>query len=116
MLLHHLRIGWRNIRGQRLYSVIHIVGLSVGICACIVIYLIAQYEFSFDGFHPDAGRIYRVVAEARTDEGERLFWNSPIPVVANLEHRVSGFEGRTAFTGFGETIKVLSEKGEDLAM
>jgi hypothetical protein len=116
MLLHHLRIGWRNIRSQRLYSIIHIVGLSVGICACIVIYLIAQYEFSFDRFHPDAGRIYRVVATARTDEGDRLFWNCPIPTVANMEHRVTGFEARTAFTGFGETIKVLSDHGEELAM
>jgi len=115
MLLHHLRIGWRNIRGQRLYSIIHIVGLSVGICACIVIYLITQYEFSFDSFHPDTGRIYRVVAEARTDEGNMLFWNSPFPTISNLEHRVTGFEARTAFTGFGETVKVLSEKGEVLA-
>ena len=116
MLLHHLRIGWRNIRGQRLYSAIHIVGLSVGICACIVIYLIAQFEFSFDLFHPDAGRIYRVVATARTDEGEQLFWNSPFPTVANLEHRVTGFEAQAAFTAFGETIKVLSERGEEVAI
>ncbi len=115
MLLHHLRIGWRNIRGQRFYSVIHIVGLSVGICACVVIYLITQYEFSFDTFHPNSSRIYRVVAGARTDEGEQLFWNSPFPTISNLEYRVTGFEARTAFTGFGETIQVLSERGEEVA-
>jgi hypothetical protein len=112
MLLHHLRIGWRNIRGQRLYSVIHIAGLSVGICACIVIYLIAQYEFSFDSFHPGSGRIYRVVAEARTDEGNILFWNSPFPAVSGIEHRVTGFEATTMFRGFGESIRAISENGE----
>ena len=115
MLFHHLRIGWRNIRSQRFYSVIHIVGLSVGVCACVVIYLIAQYEFSFDAFHPDARRIYRVVADARTDEGNTLFWNSPFPAVSSLEHRVAGFEATTAFTGFGESVKVLSANGEVLA-
>src|SRR5262249_50385107 len=63
----------------------------------------------------DAGRIYRVVAGARTDEGDQLFWNSPFPTISNLEYRVTGFEARTAFTGFGETIKVLSERGEVFA-
>jgi putative ABC transport system permease protein len=94
---------------------IHVLGLAIGICACIAIYLIAQYEFSFDTFHPDAGRIYRVVAAARTDEGNTLFWNSPFPAVASIEHEVTGFEAKTAFRGFGESIKVLSEQEEELA-
>ena len=86
-----LRSAWRNILHQRIYSVMHIGGLAIGICACVAIFLIAQYEFSFDAFHPGASRIYRVVAEVRTDEGNTVFWNSPFPQVSSIEPLVMGF-------------------------
>ncbi|UFH57809.1 permease prefix domain 2-containing transporter [Spirosoma sp. KNUC1025] len=62
MLPTYLKIASRKLIRNKLYSFINVVGLALGICACLVIYLITRYEFSFDKFHPDLGRIYCVDA------------------------------------------------------
>jgi hypothetical protein len=45
---------------HRMFAVINILGLALGICFCLIIFLVVRYEFSFDRFHPDGDRIYRV--------------------------------------------------------
>jgi hypothetical protein len=111
MFRHQLRMAWRSLLLQRGYSAIHILGLSVGVCACIVIYLITRYEFSFDDFHPGAGRIYRIVGEFQTREGSTVFLNSPFRELAGVEHLITGFEAQTGFHIFGQSITVPSENG-----
>jgi hypothetical protein len=101
-----VKVAWRNILRQRWYSLIHILGLAIGICVCIVIYLIGRYELSFDNFHPDAGRIYRIVGDVRDKDGNLIFLNSPFKEVAGIEHLIAGFEDKTAFHVFGSAISV----------
>ncbi len=61
MIKNYFTIAWRNIRHNLTYSFINVFGLALGICTCIVIFLITHYEFSTDAFHPGGKRIYRVV-------------------------------------------------------
>jgi len=103
-----VKVAWRNILRQRWYSLIHVLGLAIGICVCIVIYLIGRYELSFDNFHPDANRIYRVVGDVRDKDGNVVFLNSPFKAVAGIEHLIGGFEAKAAFHVFGSTITVPS--------
>jgi putative ABC transport system permease protein len=107
-----VKVAWRNILRQRWYSLIHVLGLSIGICVCIVIYLIGRYELSFDNFHPDATRIYRIVGDVRDKDGNLIFLNSPFKEVAGVEHLISGFEAKTAFHIFGSTISIPSTNGQ----
>jgi putative ABC transport system permease protein len=51
MIKNYLKIAWRNIWKNKVFSAINIVGLSVGMAACIVIMLFVSYEKSFDDFH-----------------------------------------------------------------
>src|SRR5580658_7033913 len=60
MLRNCFRIAWRIIGRNRLYTLISVLSLALGICGCIVIWLVAHYEYSFDRWHPDVNRIYRV--------------------------------------------------------
>jgi len=106
-----VRIAWRNILLQRWYSLIHVLGLAIGMCVCIMIYLIGRYELSFDNFHPDANRIYRIVGEVRDKDGNLIFLNSPFRQVAGIEHMIAGFGSATAFHVFGSSISVPSENG-----
>src|SRR5580658_736318 len=106
-----IKVAWRNILRQRGYSVIHVVGLAIGICACLVIYLIGRYELSFDRFHPDAGRIYRVVGEVRDENGNTVFLNSPFQEVSGIEHLIPGFEAKAAFHLYGSAISVPASDG-----
>ncbi len=56
------RTAVRRVAKDKLFSIINILGLTIGISACLLIWLIAHYELSFDRFHPDRDRIYRAVS------------------------------------------------------
>lgn len=60
MFKNYIKIALRNITKQKLYSLINIVGLTLGITCCIIIYLFIQDEYSFDKFHEKIGDIYLV--------------------------------------------------------
>lgn len=63
MLKNYFRAAWRNLQHNKVFSGINIIGLSIGISASLVIYLIVSYHMSFDRSHPDGDRIYRVVTD-----------------------------------------------------
>ncbi|MEJ0054981.1 MAG: FtsX-like permease family protein [Bacteroidota bacterium] len=52
----------RHLVRQKLSSVIHIVGLTLGLCTCLLIGLWISYQMSFDSYHNDVDRIYRVIS------------------------------------------------------
>lgn len=68
MLRNYIVVAWRNLLRYKLYSLINVVGLAVGMTCCILMLLWVQDELSFDLFHEKADRIYRIVTEnqART--------------------------------------------------
>ncbi len=92
MLKNYFQVAFRTLYRSRLFSLINIFGLSVGISAALVIYLIVQYDFSFDKFHKDSSRIYRVVSEFRFS-GE-AFHNSGVtyPMANALRKEATGIE------------------------
>jgi putative ABC transport system permease protein len=63
MIKNYLKIAFRSFGRHKLFTLINVVGLSIGISAALVIYLIVHYDFTFDKFHKDEDRIYRVVSD-----------------------------------------------------
>ncbi|MCB0294705.1 MAG: ABC transporter permease, partial [Calditrichaeota bacterium] len=61
MLKNYFKIFLRNINRFKLYSIINIVGLAVGMTACILILLFIQAEVSYENMHTRAEQIYRVL-------------------------------------------------------
>ena len=96
MLKNYFKIAWRNIVRNQTYTAINVLGLSLGICACIIIYLLTSLEFSYDRFHPDSERIFRVTGGLERVNGEKEFLNSPFYELASIEHEVRGFESKAA--------------------
>jgi putative ABC transport system permease protein len=111
MLLNYLKIASRNIRRHRLYSLVNVLGLSLGICACLTLYLIISYEFSFDRFLPERNRIYRIVGERTNTRGERSFVNSVYGDVAGFETEIPGYAVKTGWYTFGWNIAIPNTKG-----
>jgi putative ABC transport system permease protein len=66
MLKNYFKIAFRNLWRHRVFSFINIMGLSVGMTACLLIFLYVRFEMSYDKFHPKVDRIYRVVADIKT--------------------------------------------------
>lgn len=63
MIRNYLKITLRNLVKHRMYSLINILGLAVGIACCILITLFVRYELSYDQYHSKADRIYRVTRD-----------------------------------------------------
>jgi putative ABC transport system permease protein len=61
MIKNYFKIAFRGFWKHKLFTLINIIGLTIGISAALVIFLIVQFDFSFDKFHKDGNRIYRVV-------------------------------------------------------
>ena len=66
MFKNYINVALRNLKRQRAYSLINIIGLSVGIMACIVIVLYVQNESSYEKFYPNSENIYRVTTHYET--------------------------------------------------
>jgi len=64
MIRNYLKIAFRNIRRQKGYAFINISGLAIGMAACVLILLWVRDETSFDAYHENADRIYRVTVDA----------------------------------------------------
>jgi putative ABC transport system permease protein len=58
MLKNYIKIAWRNLSNQKLYSLINIGGLAVGLAVCMTIMLYVAHEMSYDKFHKNGDRIY----------------------------------------------------------
>lgn len=72
MLRNNLIIAWRHLLRHQLYSVISISGLAIGMACCILIGLYVQHELSYDQFHENAHRIYRLVSPVTPIQFEPL--------------------------------------------
>ena len=69
MFKNYLKIAWRNIVRQKGYSGINIIGLAIGIAACLLILQYVSFELSYENFHTNKDRIYRVQQD-RFDNGK----------------------------------------------
>ncbi|HEY5371330.1 MAG TPA: ABC transporter permease [Hanamia sp.] len=63
MIKNYFKIAWRNLLKRKLYSTINIFGLSLGIACSLLLYLFISYNLSFDRYHKNASRTYRVLNE-----------------------------------------------------
>lgn len=95
MLKNYLRIAARILARNKVYTIINVLGLAIGACGCIVIWLVGGYELSFDRFHPDADRIYRVVEGGKP--GERKSTSVLTPMAQAIRETIPGIEAVTAY-------------------
>src|ERR1700704_4416409 len=69
MIKNYLKTAIRNLRRNKSYSLINVLGLAVGIAACLLIFLVIQFETSFDNFHSKKANIYRIGTEFHNQDG-----------------------------------------------
>lgn len=110
MIKNYFKIAFRGFRKHKLFTLINIVGLSIGISACLVIYLIVHYDLTFDKFHKDSDRIYRVVTNY-SFSGE-VGYNSGVcgPLASAVQAQVPGVEVTSPFFTLGQVNVFIDKK------
>lgn len=72
MFQNYFKTAFRNFSRHKVFAIINIIGLTVGIASCLLIYLYVSFEMSFDSFHPDKKSIYRLVSDIQISSGEKF--------------------------------------------
>lgn len=97
MLKNYLKIAFRSIRKHKGYSLINIIGLSLGMAICILILLWVQHELSYDRFHKNRDHIYRIYQDYHHAGGISQFSNVPQPVGPEIQNTIPEVEFVTRF-------------------
>jgi putative ABC transport system permease protein len=104
---HFVKTAFRSLIRNANYTVINIAGLAVGIAVCMMIFIIIQYQTSFDTFHTKKDRIYRLLTQSRHADAATITYgkNVPFPMPAGL---------KTAFPQLEEIAPVYASHNDEL--
>jgi len=111
MLKNYLKITWRNVRNNKIYSFVNIMGLAVGMACCILILLWIQDELSFDKFHENYSDIYRTIPELQGTK----YSSNPLALAAVFKEQYPEVQQITRFCSRYWLIKygdrIYNERG-----
>ncbi len=110
MLKNYFKIAWRNLTRNRLRTAIHILGLSLGISICFLIFNLVFHSYSFDRFHPDRERIYRINTLTEWDMGES--YPTPGtngPLGETIDSEIAAIEAKGRIYTLYETLVTVPE-------
>lgn len=110
MLKNYFKTALRNLSRHKVNAGINIAGLAVGFSAFLLIFLVVQYEQSFDGFHAKTDRIYRVVRIGRNPVNTEYRTGVPVPVTSTLRQELSEVKNAAAISGAGDVQVIVSAK------
>jgi putative ABC transport system permease protein len=107
MFKNYFLIAVRNFWRNKIFSVINMAGLAIGISAALVIYLIVHYEFSFDKFEKNSDRIYRVVTVTKSAGTPFFLSGVPSPLSEAVSKEIPGIEATVPFYQYyGENVTI----------
>jgi len=95
------KVAFRILVRDRLHTLVNISGLAIGLAFSIIIFLYVHKETSYDQFHQNAGRIYRVGIHGRISDNLFNHAVTPAPLAAALIREVPGVEDAVRVARFG---------------
>ncbi len=110
MLPHYLLHSFRNIKRNPGFSLINISGLSLTMLLVMILLAWLKFELSFDRFHSNARKIFRVVVDFEAGESVDKFALTPAPLGQALKNEIPEI---TEFVRFGSLGRVLVNTGND---
>ena len=105
-----LKIAIRNIVKERTYSAINILGLTIGITCSLFILMYILDELSFDRYHKNSDKIYRVVSNIKETDNAFTWAVAQIPLAQELQDNYPEVENAVRFFGTGRTLYKNGEK------
>ncbi|HWB27249.1 MAG TPA: FtsX-like permease family protein [Chitinophagaceae bacterium] len=119
MFKNYFKTAFRNFARNKSFSLINVSGLTIGISASLVIYMIVSFEFGFDKFEPGRDRVYRVVTNMMFPGNPFKLSGAPVPLASAVQKDITGIEASANFELYwanvtmpGKTAPVIY-KGQD---
>ena len=109
MFRNYFKTAFRNLRRNKIFTFINITGLAVGIAVCLAIFLIIQFELSFDNFHKNKSRIYRILTELHDADGIRHSRGVPFPLPTAMHNDFPLLKSSAVYSGGDDQIVIPNE-------
>jgi putative ABC transport system permease protein len=116
MLRNYFKVAWRNIRKNKTFSFINIIGLALGMTCSLLILLWVYDERSMDNFHVNGNRLFQVYERQYVDGKVDAHYNTPAMLAAEMKRVIPEIEcasgGRAGETAtFEAGNKIIKEDG-----
>ena len=112
MIRNYFTITYRNLWRRKIFSFINITGLSTGLACCMLMFLYAKDEITFDRFHEKQHHIYRVTALITDREGSRDPWKSGSTGMVQGEAFLNEIPEVEAFVRLKDFTYIIRKEGE----
>ena len=112
MFKSYLKVAFRNLLKHKTYSLLNIFGLAIGFACCILIAMYVGDELSYDSFHKNADRIFRVVLSYQKD-GVKHWCSTPAPLKTALQTEYPELQTITRVGG-GDNQAVVFYKNKQI--
>src|SRR6202007_1328831 len=105
MIKNHLKTAWRNLVKNRMYTLLNVSGLAIGVAVCLLIGTWLQRELSFDDFHGSSDDIFRVVNTFKSESESFSQAPSGIALGAQLPKQLPDIKTACRFFSFSYKFK-----------
>ncbi len=113
MIKNFFKIALRNIFRQRAYAFINIAGLAIGISCCLLILSYIKDEVTYDNFHPEHERTYRIALDRKFPDNQFVYARTPLPMGPTLVEDLPEVEASMRmFKNFGGTGQLTFNIGD----
>lgn len=115
MIKNYLKTAFRHLLKNRVTTSVNILGLALGICCVLIILTVVRYERSYDQFHSDAERIYRIVRVSDVDGETEYRTGVSYPVPNALKEDLTIAKEVTAMLYIGDAqVSVVDSKANEV--
>jgi predicted permease len=113
MFLNYFKTAWRNLSKNKAYAVINISGLAVGMAACILLFIVVDYELSYDRFQPHYKNIYHVVTTNKNRDGLEYTGGIPFPALEALRTEFPQIISGVVYSNNGSQVAIPGNNGNE---
>ena len=110
MFKNYLKIAYRNILKQKTYSIINIFGLALGLTACILVGLYIYQDFSYDNYHVNRDRLYRLTTHTTDPAGNYSLLQSSARIAPAIKQEFPELDKVTRVYFSSENLLVFDDK------
>lgn len=108
MIKNYLKIAWRNLKTNRMFSIINILGLALGLSIIILLFLSITYERSYNTMYANKANIYRVLVNTDESYDSKIYCTAPAALAPAIKNDMPNvkYAARILKHGFGKTAFV----------
>ena len=112
MFKNYFKTAFRNLGRNKSYALINMLGLAIGIAACLLIFLVVRFETSFDNFHTNKNSIYRIGTVFHNQDGISYSDGIAFPVAPALRLDFPQLKQVASIFKNGGQITVQGDNGQ----